>query len=174
MDLFQKLGIRILSWEENMKSFSDEDNKSKYIKEGILKNNEKVLLLEIKSYDEFSDDNFMKIMNYLSCNNVNFIKLKYLLIKNEKEMYFCYENAEQSLMEYLHKAENNLQMKLILYKQAVEIVFYLRSFGETFLTFDHNLFFVNEGENFKPVFKVMYHGKYPNIIFRRFYQPKKV
>jgi len=168
MDLFQKLGLRLLSWEENMKSFNEDENKTRYLKEGILKNNELVLLLETKNLNELTHENFIRIHHFLINQPFNFINLKYVLVKEDKFLYFAYEKVGPSLMEYLEKSELTVEVRLILYKQAVEIVYYLISLNENFLHFDFNFFYVDLSEDnpmFRlPILKLIPHCKLINFL----------
>jgi hypothetical protein len=163
MDLFQKLGLRLLSWEENMKSFNEEENKTRFLKEGILKNNEPVLLLETKKLNELTHENFIRIHHFLINQPFNFINLKYVLIKNDKDLFFAYEKVGPTLMEFLEKSELTFEVRLILYKQAVEIVYYLISLNENFLHFDFNFFIIDVSENNSvqrlPILKLIPHCK---------------
>ena len=168
MDLFQKLGLRLLSWEENMKSFSEEENKTRYLKEGILKNNEHVLLLETKNLNELTHENFIRIHHFLINQPFNFINLKYVLVKEDKFLYFAYEKVGLALMDFLEKSELTFEIRLILYKQAVEIVYYLISLNENFLYFDFNFFYVDLSDDnsmFRlPILKLIPHCKLINIL----------
>jgi hypothetical protein len=160
MDLFQKFGLRILSWEENIKLFNEEDNKDKLIKEVTLKNGECVLLVEIKDLSELSSENFIRICHLLASQSTNFINLKYVLINADEKMFFAYQKTGQRLMDYM-KNEMNFENKLLLYKQVVEIVHTLTTFNENFLNFDFNFFYIQETLNKSvkmPLLKLIYHG----------------
>ncbi len=161
MDLFQHLGIRLLSWEDNMKYFSEEDNKDKDIKEATLKNNEIVFFIEVKKIEEFTPEHFLRLSNLMKNSSINFLKLKYLLVKDEENFFFCYERSPLTLLDYFHKNEVNYDKRLLIYKQVIEIVYILKLFGEDFAFFEHNFFFIQDKDFFTNkavILKLLYHG----------------
>lgn len=165
MDLLHKLGLQILLYEDNIKNVTEmKEESSKFMKEGILKNNESVILLEIKTFSELNQENFYKIHQFMTNTTSNFIKLKYLLVKSDNEMFFGYEKVGQTLMDYFHKNELNVEARLCLYKQATEIISQLIEFNDNFSFFEHNFFFIQECEfNKRPILKILYHGKKNNL-----------
>jgi len=160
MDLFQKLGLHMLSWEDNMKEFVEEENISRNLKKGILKNGETVLLLQTKKPNEITHENLIWIHHFLINRPFNFINLKYVLLKENKDFFFAYEKVGLNLKEYFEETDLSFEVRLLIFKQAVEIVYYLTYLDENFSYFDFNLFFVEINSIQKlPILKLIPHCK---------------
>jgi hypothetical protein len=188
--LLQKFGLKIITPKEiTFPTDRKFEETADLLKEVVLINNEKILILRIKNWNEITQENFVKL-NTWQINQVGkFMELKYLFIKNDKELFFTYESEQFTLMEYFKRNEVNIKTRFFLYKQAIEIIQLLKYMNFSFNYFNHNFFFLklqeenkslssslmttnvnNPNNNFSnlPIMKFLYHGKIYKIILNFF------
>lgn len=164
MDLFQKLGLSVLSWEDDVKLYHEEENEKKQIRECLLKDNDSVYLVELKPIAEVTPENTYRIYYFLTNYSQNFLRLKHLIKKDDKTYFFAYEKATSPMVEYMAANELPIEKRLYIYKNAIETVCTLIYYKEDFTEFDQTLFFIHEKENAPtgekfPSLRIIYHGK---------------
>jgi hypothetical protein len=147
MDLFSP-NIHFLdfqSYEGNVKQVSDEKipgSNELHIKQAILRNSEKVLLLETKHRSQFTDYDYFFINQISAYNSERFLKIKSLMINSDSIIYFCLEDGGMRLYDYMHDKNLDLLTRLMIFEQACQIICEFKKFGELFLFFDWNIFYV--------------------------------
>lgn len=162
MDLLLKnMGFQLYSWDECVVEVSPQLNLPPHIKQCRLKNNEWVLATELKNISLLKEEEVKRLFNFTRNSLKNFLSLKYILFKDQK-FYFCYEKSEKNLMDYLRTEEFQLEKRLLLYKQGLEIIRAMIALQDSFGEFDHHYFFMKEIRLEKcsfPILQLLYHGK---------------
>jgi hypothetical protein len=162
MDLFQKIGLPVLHWTESVKLLPEEE--SKIVKSGVINDSEGVYLIEMdKKVDKLTNDNFMGLYSLTNLQLQNFLKLKYLLIREDQALFLAFEKTDFHLSDYLSFRQPSVEVRLMLFRGVIEVIHNLISLHEEFTQFDPSLFFIEEREisvtDKFPVLKFIYHGK---------------
>jgi hypothetical protein len=162
MDLFHKLGLPAFPWTDHVKVTPEEE--SKLIKSVIIGDTEHFYMLEMdRKADELTKENLMGLYYLTNLQVENFLKLKFFFIRDEKSIYLTYERANLQLTEYLTIREPSVELRLLIFRGAIEIIYNLILLHEDFSQFDPSFFFIQEKEfspNEKfPILKFIYHGK---------------
>lgn len=160
--MFQKLGLIVISWDKEVKLFNEDEEHHKVIKQYMSKDHETILFLELKALNELSYENFYKLFYFLNNNTENFLRIKNVLIKEEK-IFYCYQKLGLSIMEYMSSNIISMKKRLLIYKQVIEticfLIYYLK---DEFKEFNKNFFYIEEKENLLnekiPILKFIYHG----------------
>jgi hypothetical protein len=147
MDLFTP-NIHCLdfqSYEGNIKQLCDENSPSSnqlHINHAILRNSEKVILLQTKHRSQFTEYDYFFINQISAYNSERFLKIKSLMIDRDNIVYFCMEDGGIRLFELMQDKSINLVSRLLIFEQACQIIREFKKFGELFLFFDWNIFYV--------------------------------
>ena len=162
MDLFHKIGLPAFPWSDNVKVPSEEESKS--IKSVIIRNSEMFYMLEMdRKLDELSNEHLMGLYYLTNLQVENFLKLKYFIIRDDLSIFLTYEKADMQLTDYLTNREPSVELRLLIFRGAIEIIYNLILLNDDFSQFDQSLFFIQEKEFSSkekfPKLKFIYHGK---------------
>ena len=165
MDTLTKNGITPIPSENclhELKYIEDQDL-NKFLCIGLLLNQKPVYLLNIDS-TKLTDE---KVKNILTKFNSHKSLLFFNSIIKLKEfsLLFCYEYTNWTLINYLYFIDQNpnninncLRIRLFLYKQFLELIYYFDTANISFDYFNPKLFFIVDG--IEPVLKLLYHSKF--------------
>jgi hypothetical protein len=162
MDLFHKIGLPAFPWSDSVKVPSEEE--SKLIKSVIIGNSEQFYMLEMdRKADELSNEHLMGLYYLTNLQVENFLKLRFFILKDDLSIFLTYEKAGLVLADYLTNREPSVELRLLIFRGAIEIIYNLILLHEDFSQFNQSLFFIQEKEfssNEKfPILKFIYHGK---------------
>jgi hypothetical protein len=131
--------------------------KNYYIKLALYKENEKILLLEIKNLQSLSEQNLTNLFKTLFASNKNSLNFKFLVKKENSQFFLAFEYTDTiTLQNYLEKNNSDLGTRLYFFKKILEIIYDLKANGCNFEYFDSNLFFISN--SMRHVVRTIYHG----------------
>jgi hypothetical protein len=169
MDLFSP-NIHLLdfkNYEANIKHVFEDGlpgSNQLYIKHALLRNSEKVILLQTKHRSQFTDYDYFFINQISAYNSERFLKIKSLMIDKETLVHFCLEDGGMRLYDYMQKIDLDILSRILIFKQACDIIREFKKFGELFLFFDWNIFYVIYDQLTKqPKLRAINNGKKPLI-----------
>jgi hypothetical protein len=160
MDLFIK-SIQTIDYDHHLlrELPGKEGTNNYFIKLALYGENERVILLELKDFQGVSEQYYKNIFTNLMMAGRNFLKLKFVVHKKQTErMFFCYEDADITLKDYLDKNTCDFVTRLYFFKRVLEIIFDLKARYSSFDFFDPNLLFVICNTSKRPLLKTIYHG----------------
>jgi hypothetical protein len=160
MDILLKYGIITTPSENCLREikFIKDPDVDQFLCIGVLLNFKSVYLLNIDS-SKLNDE---KVQNILTTFNSNKSLLTFnTIIKiTDNSVIFCYDYVNMSLINYMYfiNQHNNLQIKLCIYKQMIELINYFQQKNIMLDVYNPKLFFIVD-DNGGPSLKVLYHSK---------------
>jgi hypothetical protein len=151
-------GLPILKKEESIKEMDqyENDTNQKNIFYANLRNKNKVFLVEILNTKIFANKNI--IFDLARNKHEGVLQLVSIMTKSNDSSYLCFEFTDILLSSYISCASPDLQIRLILLKQFIELILHFDSMNIKLDNLDTNYIFIEGLEN--PVIKILNHGIY--------------
>lgn len=160
MDILLKYGINPISSENcicEIKFIRDPDIDN-YLCVGVLVNMKNVYLLNVNT-SKIDDEKVKNILTTFNSHN-SLLKFNSIIKITESSVIFCYDFTNMPLVNYLliMNQNNSLQMRLNIFRQMTELVYYFYQKNIELDVYNPKLFFIiNENG---PRLKVLYHSKF--------------
>jgi hypothetical protein len=166
MDLFTK-SIQTIDYHNPLlKILPSHINSEEYfLKLAIYGENERVILLEVKDFHGLPEQYYSNFLKNIPQANKNYLKFKFVVENKEQERsFFCYEDADITLKEYLDSTNTDFETRLYFFKRVLDVIFDLKVNNSSFDFYDPNLLFVQNNTSKRPCLKTIYHGNLIKLI----------
>ena len=164
MDILLKYGINPIPSDKclcEIKFIKDPDV-DQFLCIGVLLNLKQVYLLSVDT-NKINDE---KVQNILSTFNSHkhLLNFNSIIKITDTTIIFCYDYENMSLLSYLHflNQTNNLQIRLCIFKQMVELLNFFHSKRIDLDIYNPKFFFIVDDNG--PTLKVLYHSKLFNFL----------
>jgi len=162
MDILAQYGISPIPIEFCMQEikFIKDTDVEQFLSVGVLNNNQFVYLVnvDINKITEVKVEGILKTFN----SHKNMLSFLSIIKIRETLLAFCYEFTNFTLINYLYflNQADNLQIRLSLFKQLLELINYLHLENIELDSYNPKLFFIDIGSDNEPLLKLLFHSKF--------------
>jgi len=159
MDILLKYGINPIPSENclcEIKFIKDPDI-DQFLCIGVLLNLKHVYLLNVDTL-KLNDEKIQNILTIFNSHK-SLLTFNSIIKITDNSVIFCYDYVQTNLLNYIYfmNQTSHLQLRLSIFKQMVELIYYFHTKNISLDVYNPKFFFIVEDNG--PTLKVLFHSK---------------